>query len=80
MRLRKHRETLDESMETVVEIPANMQALLAVVQANLGPVPKESIHVTPYCFDARINWDTHIVTVDGYGVYGFTDSPLTPPK
>jgi peptidoglycan hydrolase-like protein with peptidoglycan-binding domain len=27
-------------------------------------------------WDYRIGWDTHIVTVDGYGVYGFTDGPV----
>jgi hypothetical protein len=35
------------------------------------------VSVKPYVFDKRINWDTHIVEIQGLGVYGFTDGPLS---
>jgi hypothetical protein len=38
-------------------------------------VDAAKVHVEPYVFDDRINWDTHLVTIDGYGVWGMTDGP-----
>jgi len=75
MRLRKHRELLDDSMETVVEIDPTMPALVEKIQRDLG-ADGLTVKVEHYCYDSRIGWDTHIVTIEGIGVYGFTDSPL----
>ena len=81
MKLRQHRGGLAESMATTIEIEATATALLAAMQpvmvsygVDLTP---EMIHVKP-CggMDERIGWDTYIVTIDGCGVYGFTDGPL----
>ncbi|MDI9849919.1 hypothetical protein QM467_17900 [Rhodoblastus sp. 17X3] len=33
------------------------------------------VHVSHYGFDDRIDWDDHIIVVDGHGVFGFTDAP-----
>ncbi len=67
-------------MQTVIEIQPTLEALFTVINRELScyevVVMLNQIHVEPYCFDSRINWDTYIVTVDGYGVYGFTNGPL----
>ena len=80
MKLREHRGGLAESMATTREIDGTKQALLAAVRSELAPfgfdVNQEALRVQPYSFDERNCWDTHIVTVGGYGVFGFTDGPL----
>ncbi len=81
MKLRQHRGGLAESMNTTVEIEASMPALLAAMRPVMAAWNVEltpgMVHVTPYGgVDDRIGWDTHIVTVEGHGVYGFTDGPL----
>lgn len=80
MRFRQHRGQLDDSMKTLVWLE-NRDELRGYVRGLLWewptapPVTDETLHVKPYCQDARIGWDTHIVTLDGYGVLGFTDGP-----
>lgn len=83
MKLREHRRGLHESLATTVEIEPTTEALLEVIRAALAPygvaIAPASVRVEPYGFDARIGWDTHIVVVGGYGVFGFTDGPLSAP-
>lgn len=79
MKLREHRGLLADSMKTVVEIDPTIESLANAIQNSLHDflcVDKDKIKVKPYVYDDRIKWDTHIVTIDGYGVYGFTDGPL----
>ena len=80
MKLREHRGGLAESMATVVEIEPTLGAVVARVRQVLAPwgvkIKKREVKVAPYCFDDRIGWDTHVVTVEGYGVFGFTDGPV----
>ncbi|AHC30525.1 hypothetical protein CC53_gp108 [Rhizobium phage vB_RleS_L338C] len=63
----------------------NRAALIALIKAELDPFsPVEHplaqydrvTLVKPYGWDERIGWETHIVLVSGYGVFGFTDGPL----
>lgn len=80
MKFREHRALLDEAMETVVELKDRADLLrhlqkLAEPWPTHPPVTDTTVHVEPYGFDKRIGWDTHIVTLDGYGVLGFTDGP-----
>jgi hypothetical protein len=79
MLFREHRGGLAESMKTVVTLDDRAR-LVAYVQDKLRcycmDVKPEQVHVIPYCYDDRIGWDTYIVTVDGYGVFGMTDSPV----
>jgi len=80
MKLREHRGSLIDSMKTIVVIEPTMTALVDAIQKRLlnsWNVEKEKVHVTLYGFDERINWNTHIVTIDSYGVYGFTDGPIS---
>lgn len=78
-KLREHRGTLSQSMETVIEFEGR-EELYKIIKEELGRysmnIWPEMIEVKPYGYDERIEWDTYIVTVDGYGVYGFTDGPV----
>lgn len=71
MKFRPQRGGLAEAMKEVVELDG-MDALKARLR-SLG-WPDGYVRVEPYAYDARIGWDTYIVTIDGNGV-GFTDGP-----
>ena len=74
---RDHRLCIDESMKTV-RVFEERAALVAYIQEELDKFGKgvfdcEKITIEPYCYDNRICWDSHIVSLTGYGVLGFTD-------
>ena len=73
---RDHRGGLAESMETVQKLESK-DDLVNYLQSKVNEydpaVDCSKIIIKPYGYDSRINWDTHIVTLDGYGVFGFTD-------
>ena len=71
MKYRPQRGSLDESLSEAIILPDNLRALSAALR-----VPAEKLNVKWYCYDERIRWDTHIVTVDGQAI-GFTDGPCT---
>lgn len=83
MKFREHRGSLTAAMETVVEV-AGREELIALLRRRLADqvivpvftVADEDVTISPYGFDKRIGWDTHIVHIAGYGVAGFTDGPL----
>jgi hypothetical protein len=58
---RFHRGSLDESMKTVVEIKSESQ-LKKVIEGGFEPTVID-LYITPYCFDERNGWDTHMVRV-----------------
>jgi len=78
--IRNHRGQLDDSMRTVRQI-CNRGELIEIIRDELRPfgvsVTPEMVHVEPYGYDQRIQWDTYIVTIDGYGVWGMSNGPLT---
>jgi hypothetical protein len=76
MKFRLHRGLLEESMKTMCEV--NSKAELAEVLTKELPisVTEEMLHVSPYAYDSRIDWNTYIVTIDNYGVAGFTNGPI----
>lgn len=90
MKLRQHRGGFEESMQTVIEIePTKAAVLQAIKDLSLIGFPTatnpDQVTVEPYTFgayndsyDPRNGWNTHIVTVEGWGVFGFTDGPLNP--
>lgn len=75
---RQHRGSLADSMETVQ--PVESVDDIRKIEDDLREFGYDLsvIEVKPYGFDARIGWDTHIVTVPGYGPLGFTSGPLSP--
>lgn len=79
-KVREHRGGLAESMKTVREVQDRAE-LLAIIQEQLRPfhvdVKPEQLRVEPYGgIDERIGWDTYLITIDGYGVWGMADGPL----
>lgn len=66
-------------MNTVVEIAPTRNALIREVRASFEGAfnfQDDAVKVEYYTLDERIGWDTHIVVIDGYGVWGFTDGPV----
>ena len=57
-----------------------MDDLLRIVHNDLDPwgvdVTADKITVEQYTYDERNDWDTYIVSVEGYGVVGYTDGPI----
>jgi len=84
VKLREHRGSLADSLATTIEIDPTIDALLLAIRNALAPydvtVEAGMVKVSPYGFDERIGWNAHIVTVDGYGVFGFTNGPLNEPN
>ena len=73
---RPHRGSLDDSMSDIVELP-DMDALIQMIEEYLSPykhglvINRDTVKVEKYYYDERIKWDTHIVSLENYGVIGF---------
>jgi hypothetical protein len=39
-------------------------------------INEDKFLIEPYGYDQRIGWYTYIVSMEGYGVFGFTNGPL----
>lgn len=77
--VREHRGGLDESMATVKDIAskAELCALINEGMASWGRhVWPESILIEKYYYDERIGWDTHLIIINDYGVWGMSDGDL----
>lgn len=72
-KFRPHRGSLSEAMGSVVELET-IADLTAHIASELDMAATPELTVKPYGYDARIDWDSHIVSVEGYGVVGFTDA------
>ncbi len=79
---RDHRELLVNSMSTVQEF-LSRDDLIKYLQVSLdeyGPGKYDCSKVTVKKYgngiDERIGWNTHIVHLEGFGVFGFTDGPV----
>jgi hypothetical protein len=82
MKLRQHKGGYAESMATVVDIEPTKAALLqAIIESGMigmpDPLTEDHLGVTFASVDMRNRWNTHIVTVKDWGVYGYTDGPMT---
>jgi hypothetical protein len=79
MKVREHRGNLADSMRTVREV-SGREELLAFIRATLAPfgalVEPEHVKVEPYGRDERIGWNTHLIWIEGYGVWGMADGPI----
>jgi len=68
--------TLADSMERVVEIP-DREALMVYLLDNFDfwePTP-ENVTCKFYARDERIDWDTHLICIDGKAAL-FADGPI----
>lgn len=79
MKVREHRGSLADSMRTVREV-AGREELFKLIRETLAPfgelVEPEQIKIEPYGRDERIGWDTYLISVQGYGVWGMADGPI----
>jgi len=80
---REHRGTLSESMETVKEFHSRSDFVKYLQndfdkEFGVGEVDLNEVKIKKYSdgIDERIGWDTHIVSLDDYGILGFTDAPV----
>jgi hypothetical protein len=81
-RFREHRGQFDDSLKTLALVDG-FDGLVAHIAALLKPwgveVTPDKVRAEPYYFDPRTGWDDWIITLDGYGVVGFTDGrPIDP--
>ena len=82
MKIREHRGLLSDSMETVREIEPNKEGIFNCIKESfknwptMSDIKENEIHIDRYGYDDRIGWDTYIVTIDGYGVFGFADGGI----
>jgi len=76
---RDHKGSLTESMGTVQEFDTKND-LIYYLRGSLKKFgvefSNESVQIKPYIYDERINWNTHIVIIGGYGITGYTDGPV----
>jgi hypothetical protein len=76
MKMRENRPTIEDSLATTLEVE-NREHLVRLIIERLAQqgvaVTDGMIHVSHYGFDDRIDWDEHIIVVDGHGVFGFTN-------
>lgn len=81
MLFREHRSTLADSMATTIPLASDKQSLVKHINSlniflDNRVITEEEVIVKPYGFDDRIKWDSHIVTILGFGVIGFTNTGL----
>jgi hypothetical protein len=71
---RMHRGGLKEAMKTVQPVKSldEIYEISGIAQYGI----ENKLKINHYCFDSRINWDTYIVTCEGFGVIGFTNGDL----
>jgi hypothetical protein len=73
MRAREHRGNLADSLTTVFNINTKKE-LLDEINERMGThLELDDIAFVHHGMDSRILWDTYLVSVRGYGVFGYTD-------
>jgi hypothetical protein len=73
MRAREHRGGLAESLATVFNFETK-EDLLTEINERMGThFCHDDIAFLHQGKDERIGWDTYLVSVRGYGVFGYTD-------
>lgn len=80
MKFRPQRGSLADAMAEAREFSSRDELVKFTRDSLLGwcfDITDEMVHVKKYGegIDERIGWDTHVVTVVGWGVFGFTDGP-----
>lgn len=81
LKFREHTQLFEDSTRSVVELEATYEALAShlckvLFKGRYGEaVRPEMMQVTYLGHDPRDAWDTYAVTIDGYGLVGFTNGP-----
>jgi hypothetical protein len=76
MRFREHRGTLAESLETAVEIESRAELIAHLRTVYQFEIRERDLVCRPYASDPRVEGQTYIVTLAGFGVLGFLNGPL----
>jgi hypothetical protein len=73
MRAREHRGVLAESLATVFNVNTTDE-LVDEINERMGThFTPQDVMLVHQGMDERIGWDTYLVSVRGYGVFGYTD-------
>ena len=76
---RPQRGGLAEAMAEVMVFRSRTE-LISFLNEDLAQyslkIDEDKFRIEPYGYDERIGWDTYIVSMDDYGVFGFTNGPL----
>ena len=77
MKIRPHRGSLADAMADVREFATSAEVIDYIIEREspYRVVTASDIECEPYTYDARIRWDTHLITIYGHATY-FTDGPL----
>ena len=74
---RPHMGDLTESLIRIVPFNSKAKLISYLIKCFGNMVINEqNIIIKPYGYDKRCDWDCHIVTLDGYGVLGFTNRQI----
>ena len=79
MQIRLHRGGFAESMNTVAVIPKTKAAVMDFINKDLRGwgftvTSDTDISIQFYAKDERNGWDTFIIAIQGFGVWGFLDN------
>ncbi len=72
---RFHRGSLEDSMETVMEIKSVKHFISHMKKYWFFPFEKVNLQIRKYRYDERIDWDTFLVTLSGIPVGFFNRHP-----
>jgi len=80
-KFRWHRGSFNEAMKTVVEFNTKAE-LIDHIASNPDiyefyphPINEDTVHIEPYGYGPRIEWNTHIVSLDAK-IIGFTNGNM----
>ena len=76
-KFRPHRELLEDAIKKlqIFETKNDLLTYLTIKYPYLPDIDKHLV-IEEYGYDNRINWNTYIVYLPDYGVWGFTDGPV----
>jgi hypothetical protein len=75
MKVREHRGSLDDSMSTCFEVQTKQELVEAISTRLFRAIKAEDVAIESYTYDARIQWDTYLITVKGQ-VFGFSNGMI----
>ena len=80
-KFRPQRGGLSEAMAEVKTFQSKNELVDFIIESlkEFGhgcQINEDTVKIMKYVEDKRIGWDTHIVTLEGYGVFGFTDKAV----
>jgi hypothetical protein len=73
MRAREHRGNLAESLATVFNFETKEDLLKEINERMATHFGPDDVGFLPQGFDDRCGWDTYLVSIRGYGPFGYTD-------